>query len=93
MILRVIRLLVRCALCVVGYGNHIRNGPHDCRGVCQSSGLKGGQQLGHPVPHRGDPAPSSIISETRLGGFFHAPSYGLASSRPNFPLGLPRKDV
>jgi hypothetical protein len=29
--------------------------------------------LAHPVPHRGDPASSSFVSESTLGGFFHAP--------------------
>jgi hypothetical protein len=41
MSLRVIRLLVRCTLYIVGYGNHIQNGSHDCRGVCQSLGFEG----------------------------------------------------
>jgi hypothetical protein len=40
MILRINRLLVRCAQCVMGYGNCIQNGPHNCRGVCQSSGFE-----------------------------------------------------
>jgi hypothetical protein len=27
----------------------------------------------HPVPHRGDPMSSSLVSESRPGGFLHAP--------------------
>jgi uncharacterized membrane protein YjjP (DUF1212 family) len=41
MILRVIRLLVRHTLYILVYGNHIQNGSHDCRRVCQSSGFEG----------------------------------------------------
>jgi hypothetical protein len=41
MILRVIRLLVRHAIYIEGYGNRIQNVSHDCRGVCESSGFKG----------------------------------------------------
>jgi hypothetical protein len=41
MISRVIRLVVRRALYIVGYSNRIQNGPYDCRGVCQSSGFEG----------------------------------------------------
>jgi hypothetical protein len=29
--------------------------------------------LAHPVPHRGVSASSSFVSESRLGGFLHAP--------------------
>jgi hypothetical protein len=31
--------------------------------------------LTHPVPHQGDPASSSFISESRLGGFLHTPTW------------------
>jgi hypothetical protein len=48
------------------------------------SDTKYGQQLLHPKPHRGDPAFSTFISESRLGGFLHAPPCGLALSRPGF---------
>jgi hypothetical protein len=41
MSLCVIWLLVRCALYIVGYANHIQNGSHDCCGVCQSSMFEG----------------------------------------------------
>jgi hypothetical protein len=41
MSLRVTHLLVQRALYIMGYGNHIQNGSHDCHGVCQSSGFKG----------------------------------------------------
>jgi hypothetical protein len=37
MSLHVTQLLIRCALYIMGYGNRIQNGPHDCRGACQSS--------------------------------------------------------
>jgi hypothetical protein len=40
MSLHVIRLLIRCALYIMGYDNHIQNGSHDCHGVCQSLGFK-----------------------------------------------------
>jgi hypothetical protein len=53
---------------------------------------KGGQQLAHPGPHRGDPTSSRFISEFRPGGFLHAPSCGLTSSRPGFTdMDYPRK--
>jgi hypothetical protein len=29
--------------------------------------------LAHLVPYRGDPASSRFVSESRLGGFLHAP--------------------
>jgi hypothetical protein len=29
--------------------------------------------LAHPTPHQGDPTSSSFVSESRLGGFIHAP--------------------
>jgi hypothetical protein len=29
--------------------------------------------LVHPVPHRGDPASLNVVSESKLGGFLHAP--------------------
>jgi hypothetical protein len=48
------------------------------------SDTKGGQQLAHPGPHRGDPTSSSFVSKSRLGGFLHAPQCGLASSCPCF---------
>jgi hypothetical protein len=31
--------------------------------------------LAHPSPHRGDPASSNFISESRLEGFLHAPMW------------------
>jgi hypothetical protein len=37
------------------------------------SNTRGGQQLAHPEPHRGDLTHSSFISESRPGGFLHAP--------------------
>jgi hypothetical protein len=38
--------------------------------------------MAHPEPHRGDPAPSSFLFESRLGGFLHAPLWaGIESSR------------
>jgi hypothetical protein len=36
-------------------------------------------------PHRGDPTPSSFVSESRPGGFLHAAPCGLAPSHPGFP--------
>jgi hypothetical protein len=39
----------------------------------------------HLGPHRWDLTSSSFVSESRPGGFLHAPSCGLASSRPGFP--------
>jgi hypothetical protein len=57
------------------------------------SATKDGQQLVHPLPHRGDPTSSSFISESQPGGFLRTPPCGLASSRPGFLLGLPRNDV
>jgi hypothetical protein len=36
-------------------------------------------------PHRGDPASSSFVFESRLGGFLHAPLCALASSCPGSP--------
>jgi hypothetical protein len=48
------------------------------------SDTNGGQQMAHLEPHRGDPTSLSLISESRLGGFLHAPPCGLASSRPSF---------
>jgi hypothetical protein len=36
-------------------------------------------------PHRGDPAPSSFISESQLGSFHHPLTSGLASSRSGSP--------
>jgi hypothetical protein len=41
MSLRVTRLLMRRALYIVGYGNRIQNGSHDCREVYQSLGFEG----------------------------------------------------
>jgi hypothetical protein len=32
--------------------------------------------LAHPVPHQGDPASSSFVSESRLGCFLHRPYMG-----------------
>jgi hypothetical protein len=52
------------------------------------SDKKGGQQLVHLEPHRGDPTSSSIISQSQLGGFLHVPPCGLAPSHP----GLLAKD-
>jgi hypothetical protein len=49
------------------------------------SNTKGGQQLVHTGPHRGDPMFSSFVSESQLGDFLHAPSCGLACSRLSFP--------
>jgi hypothetical protein len=49
------------------------------------SDTKVGQQFVHPGPHREGPASSSFVSESRPGGFFHAPPYGLTSSRPGSP--------
>jgi hypothetical protein len=49
------------------------------------SNTKGGQQLVHIGPHRGDPMFSSFVSESQLGDFLHAPSCGLACSRLSFP--------
>jgi hypothetical protein len=57
------------------------------------SDTKGGQQLEHLEPHRGDPASSTFISESQPEGFILAPSCGVASRRPDFLLGLPGKDV
>jgi hypothetical protein len=58
------------------------------------SNKKGGQRLAHPGPHRGDPASSSFVSESGSGSFLHAPSCGLASSRPGFPdRDNPRKSL
>jgi hypothetical protein len=54
---------------------------------------KGGQQLAHPVPHRGNLTSSSFVSESQMGGFCHAPLCGLAPSRPDFLCGLSGKDV
>jgi hypothetical protein len=39
--IRVIRLLVRHTLYIMGYINCIQNGSHDYHGVCQSSGFEG----------------------------------------------------
>jgi hypothetical protein len=36
--------------------------------------------------HRGDPTSSCFVSESKLGGFLHAPPCGLASSRPSYPI-------
>jgi hypothetical protein len=36
-------------------------------------------------PHRGDMAPSSFVSESRSGGFLHAPPRGLSPIHPGFP--------
>jgi hypothetical protein len=52
------------------------------------SDIKGGKQLVHPGPHRGDPACSNFSSESWPGGFLHAPPCGVASSC----LGLPTRD-
>jgi hypothetical protein len=46
--------------------------------------------LVHPVPHRGDPASSSFLSESRLRGFLHVPLWAAHSC---FLHGLPGKDV
>jgi hypothetical protein len=44
--------------------------------------------------HRGDPTPSSFISESRPGGLLHASPCGLAPSRPGFPTrDYPRKTL
>jgi hypothetical protein len=48
--------------------------------------------LAHPVPHQGDPASSSFISESRFGGSLHA-LCGLASSHLGFLRGLPGKEA
>jgi hypothetical protein len=37
------------------------------------SDTRGGHQLAHPEPHRGDPVLSRIVSESRSGGFLHTP--------------------
>jgi hypothetical protein len=66
---------------------------------CQSdlseerSDTKGALQKAHLVPHGGNLASSTFISESRLGGFHQAALSGLASSRPNFLGGLSRKDA
>jgi hypothetical protein len=39
----------------------------------ERSDTKGGYQLPHPEPHRGDPVLSSFVSESGLGDFLHAP--------------------
>jgi hypothetical protein len=52
------------------------------------SDTKGGPQLEHLGPHRGDPTSSTFVSESRLRGFLHAPPYWLALS----PLGFPTRD-
>jgi hypothetical protein len=39
----------------------------------------------YPRPHRGDPASSSFVSESRLKGFLHTPPCGLASSLLDSP--------
>jgi hypothetical protein len=49
------------------------------------SEIKGGQQLVHPEPHRGDPTSSSFVSESRAGSFLHTPSCGLAPRCLDFP--------
>jgi hypothetical protein len=41
MILCISRLLVRCTLYIMRYGNRIQNESHDFHGVCQSSGFEG----------------------------------------------------
>jgi hypothetical protein len=46
---------------------------------------KGGKQLAHPGPHRGDSTSSNFVSESRSEGFLHAPPCGLASTHPGFP--------
>jgi hypothetical protein len=51
----------------------------------ERSDRKGGQQLAHREPHRGDPTSSSIIFESRSGGFLHTPPCGQALSRSGFP--------
>jgi hypothetical protein len=48
------------------------------------SDTNGGQQLAHPEPHRGDQTSSNFISESRSGGFLHAPLCELALSHPGF---------
>jgi hypothetical protein len=37
------------------------------------SDTKGGYQLAHSEPHRGDPTPSTFVSEFGPGDFLHAP--------------------
>jgi hypothetical protein len=62
-------------------------GPTIVVGSAKAQGSKakpGGQQLVHPVPHRGALASSSFVSESRPSGFLHALSCGLVSSRPGF---------
>jgi hypothetical protein len=48
------------------------------------SDTKGGQQLVHSEPHRGDLTSSNFVSEPRPGGFLHAPRCGLAPSHSSF---------
>jgi hypothetical protein len=58
------------------------------------SDTKVGQQLAHLGPIRGDPTSSSFVSESRSGGFLHAPLCGLASSRLGFATrDYPRKSL
>jgi hypothetical protein len=46
---------------------------------------RGGQHLAHPEHHRGYLTSSSFVSESRSGGFLHAPPCGLAPCHLGFP--------
>jgi hypothetical protein len=99
MILRIIPLLIRCAIYIVGYTNSTQNGSHDSRGVYQSSGFKGEtSQSSHSSleqpergtkRHKGWPTPGASRAPLRGPGILKlhisVPTERFPSCRPGFP--------
>jgi hypothetical protein len=52
------------------------------------SNTRGGQQLVHPEPYRGDPTSSSFISESQPRGFLHTLCVGWHRAVRVNPLGI-----